>query len=96
MAPGLVIIGYIQRPGIVDVQYVAQNIRRNQARGIIVFRHPPTYNVKIRALHGEVELVQAEDLKGKVKELERQFKSKGCNVVIKNLTDVRDGMRDPM
>jgi len=52
--------------------------------------------VKIRALHGEVELVQAEDLKGKVKELERQFKSKGCNVVITNLTDVRDGMRDPM
>jgi len=96
LAPGLVIIGHIQQPGIVDVQYMARSIKRNQARGVIVFRHPPTYNVKIRAIHGEVELVQAENLKGKVKELERRFKSEGYSVVIKNLTDVRDGMRDPM
>ena len=96
MAPGLVIIGYIRQPGIVDVQYMAQNIRRNEARGIIVFRDPPTYNVRIRALHGEVELIEARNFKKKAQELEARFKEEGYNVVRKNLMDVRDGMRDPM
>jgi hypothetical protein len=93
---GLVIIGYIPQPGIVDVQYMAKSIKRNNGRGIIVFRNPPTYNVKIRALHGEVELVQAENIKARARELETEFKSRGYGVVVKDLTDVRNGMRDPM
>ena len=96
MATGLVIIGYIAQPGILDVQYMAQIIRRNAARGIIIFRKPPTYNVKIRALHGDVELIEAKNLKKKAKELENRFKEEGYGVVLKNLMDVRDGMRDPM
>ena len=96
MAPETVMIGYIKQPGILDVQYMAQNIRRNRVRGIIVFRTPPTYNVNIRAIHGEVELVQAEKLSDEVKRLSARFKARGYDVVVKNLMDVRDGMRDPM
>ena len=96
MPSGFVIIGYIPQPGIVDVQYMARSIKRNDARGIVVFRNPPAYNVKIRALHGVVELIQAENIKAKAKELEADFKSRGYGVIVKNLTDVRDGMRDPM
>jgi len=96
VATALVIIGYIRQPGILDVQYMAQNVRRNDARGIIVFRDSPTYNVKIRALHGDVELIEAGNFKKKARELEEHFKKRGCSVVLKNLMDVRDGMRDPM
>jgi len=96
LVSGFVIIGYITQPGIVDVQYVAQNIKRKGARGLIVFRNPPTYNVNIRALHGDVELIQAENIRGRVRKLNRQFKAEGYSVVIKDLMDVRDGMRDPM
>ncbi len=96
MAKGLVIIGYIIRPGIVDVQYVARSVRRNEARGFIVHRTPPTYNVKIKALHGDVELIESDNVKKKAQELESRFRKMGYNVVLKNLLDVRDGMRDPM
>ena len=96
MGPRLVIIGYIRQPGILDVQYMAQNIRRNKARGIIVFHTPPTYNVNVRAIHGDVELTQAENIAEEVKKLSARFKTKGFDVVVKNLMDVRDGMRDPM
>ena len=96
MFPTLVLIGYIRRPGILDVQYMAQNIRRKNARGIIVFQDPPTYNVGIRALHGNVELVQAGNIRAKARELEDSFRREGYDVVIRNLMDVRDGMRDPM
>lgn len=96
MGSGIVIIGYITQPGIVDVRYVAQNIKRKDARGLIVFRNPPTYNVNIRALHGNVELIQAENIRDRVRKLNRRFKAEGYNVVIKDLSEVRDGMRDPM
>ena len=96
LAPGTVIIGYIKQPGILDIQYMAQNIRRNKVRGIIVFQTPPTYNVNIRAIHGEVELVQAKKISDKVKGLSTRFKAQGYDVIVKNLMDVRDGMRDPM
>ena len=96
LAPETVIIGYIKQPGILDVQYMAQNIRRNKVRGIIVFQTPPTYNVNIRAIHGDVELVPAGKVSDEVKKLSAQFKAKGYDVVVKNLMDVRDGMRDPM
>ncbi len=96
MAPETVMIGYIKQPGILDVQYMAQNIRRNGVRGIIVFQTPPTYNVNIRAIHGEVELVQAKNVSDEVKKLGTRFKARGYDVVVKNLMDVRDGMRDPM
>ena len=96
MGPRLVIIGYIRQPGILDVQYMAQNIQRNKARGIIVFQNPPTYNVNVRAIQGDVELTQAENIAEEVKKLSTRFKTKGFDVVVKNLMDVRDGMRDPM
>ncbi len=96
MSSGLVFIGYIPQPGIVDVQYMAQNIRRTKGRGIIVFQTPPTYNVQIRALHGDVELIRTPNIKKKIKELEGSFREAGHTVILKNLMDVRDGMRDPM
>ena len=96
MSSEFVMIGYVPRPGIVDVQYMARNIARKGGRGIIVFRDSPTYNVKIKALHGDVELVEAKRVKRKVKELGAHYKGRGFSIVIKDLGEVRDGMRDPM
>ena len=53
-------------------------------------------NVKIKALHGDIELVEAKRVKRKVKEPGAQFKDRGFSVVIKDPEEVRDGMRDPM
>ncbi len=61
-----------------------------------MFQNPPTYNVKIRDLHGDAELIQTDDIQTKVKDLENSFRREGFDVVIRNLMDVRDGMRDPM
>ncbi len=95
MTTGTAIIGYIRQPGLVDVQYMARNVAQG-ARGIIVSNIEAVYTVKIRALHGDVELIETKNIKKKVKELEAILKARGYRVVIKDLWDVRDGMRDPM
>ena len=88
------IIGYIEQPGIVDVQYMAQNISRKNASGILVYQKQPADNVTEMAKEKGVPLLQAEDLKVKVKELESRYKKEGFNVKIRDLSEVRNLMRD--
>ena len=87
-------IGIIDQPGIVDIQYMAQNLARKNVNGIIVFLRLPADNVTDMAKEKGVPLLQAEDLKLKVKELESHYKAEGFNVKIKDLTEVRNLMRD--
>jgi len=87
-------IGYVEQPGIVDIQYMAQNISRKGASGIIVFHTPPVDNVMNMAKQRGVPLLQAGNLTEKVKELESQYKAEGFIVKVKDLTEVRDIMRD--
>lgn len=89
-----IFIGYVEQPGIVDVQYMAQNILRRGASGIIVFHTPPVDNVMDMAKQRGVPLLQAENLMEKVKEIESSYKAKEFNVKIRDLTEVRDIMRD--
>ncbi len=87
-------IGVIEQPGIVDIQYMAQNLSRKNVNGIIVYQKPPADNVTDMAKQKGVPLLQAEDLKTKVKELESHYKAEGFNVKIKDLSEVRNLMRD--
>ncbi len=87
-------IGFSEQPGIVDIQYMAQNISRKNSSGIIVYRVPPAENVTEMAKQKGVPLLQAEDLKAKVKELETLYKGEGFNVKIRDLSEVRNLMRD--
>ncbi len=87
-------VGYVVQPGIVDIQYMAQNLNRKNASGIIVYRTPPTDNVMDMAKEQGVPLLQAVELKAKVKELESLYKTEGYNVIIKDLTEVRNLMKD--
>ena len=87
-------VGYVEQPGIVDVQYMAQNIVRKSARGVIVYQKPPADNVVDMAKQRGVPLFQAENLTKKVKELESRYKAEGFSVNVKDLTEVRNIMRD--
>ena len=87
-------IGYVDQPGVVDIQYMAQNISRKGANGIIVFHTPPVDNVIDMAKQQGVPLLQADNLTEKVKELESRYKAEGFSVSVKDLTEVRDIMRD--
>ncbi len=87
-------VGYVEQPGIVDIQYMAQNMGRKNASGIIVYRKPPADNVMDMAKQQGVPLLQAENLTAKIKELETHYKAEGYNVKIRDLTEVRNLMRD--
>jgi hypothetical protein len=87
-------VGYVEQPGIVDVQYMAQNMGRKNASGIIVYRKPPADNVMDMAKQRGVPLLQAENLTAKIKELEAHYKKEGYSVKIRDLTEVRNLMRD--
>jgi hypothetical protein len=89
-----IFVGFIGQPGIVDVQYMAQNSLRKKAGGIIVFNDPPADNVASLANQKGIQLIQAEDIAGKAKELETHYKAEGFNVTLRNLLDIRDMMRD--
>ena len=41
-----------------------------------------------------VQLIQAEDIVGKARELESHYKAEGFTVKLRNLMDIRDMMRD--
>ncbi len=87
-------IGYTEQPGIVDIQYMAQNISRKNSSGLIVYQIPPADNVTEMAKQKGVPLMQAEDPRAKVKELESRYKEEGFNVKIRDLSEVRNLMRD--
>ena len=89
-----IFVGFIEQPGIVDVRDMAQNSSRKNADSIIVFNVPPADNVAAMANQQGVQLIQAEDIAGKVKELEAHYKAEGFTVKLRNLLDVRDMMRD--
>ncbi len=88
-------LGYVEQPGIVDVQYMSQNIQRKNARGVIVYKISPADNVIKMAKQLGVPLLQADKkLSEKVKELGASYKAEGYNVKIRDLTEVRNLMRD--
>ena len=88
-------LGYVEQPGIVDIQYMSQNIQRKNANGIIVYRTPPAENVMEMAQELGVPLLQADKkLADKVRELEASYKAEGYNVKLRDLTEVRNLMRD--
>ena len=87
-------IGFIEQPGIVDIQYMEQNISRRNSSGILVHHKPPVDNVMEMAKQKGVPLLQTEDLKAKVKELESHYKADGFNVKIRDLSEVRNLMKD--
>ncbi len=87
-------VGYVKQPGIVDIQYMAQNMARKNASGIILYQQPPADNVIAMAKERGVPLLKAKDLKAKLKELESRYKSEGYNVKIRDLTEVRNLMKD--
>jgi hypothetical protein len=89
-----IFVGFIEQPGIVDIQYMAQNSSRKNADSIIVFNLPPAGNVTDMANQQGVQLIQAEDIAGKAKELETHYKAAGFTVKLRNLLDIRDMMRD--
>ncbi len=89
-----IFVGFIEQPGIVDVQYMAQNGSRKNADSIIVFSVPPADNVAAMANQQGVQLIQAEDIAGKARELESHYKAEGFTVKLRNLMDIRDMMRD--
>ncbi len=87
-------IGFTEQPGIVDIQYMAQNLSRKGSSGIVVYEKTPAENVTSMAKEKGVPLLQADDVKAKVKELESLYKSDGFNVKIRDLSEVRNLMRD--
>ena len=89
-----IFVGFIDQPGIVDVQYMAQNSSRKNADSIVVFNVPPADNVADMANQQGVQLIQAQDIAGKAKELEAHYKAEGFTVKLRNLMDIRDMMRD--
>ena len=87
-------VGYVEQPGIVDIQYMAQNMGRKNSSGIIIYQKSPTDNVLEMAKEKGVPLLHADNLTSKVKELEAHYKAEGYNVKIRDLTEVRNLMRD--
>jgi len=94
MAEKSVFIGYIEKPGIVDVQNLYQNASRKNAESIIVYKEAPTDNVMTMAKDKGHQMIQAEDFKKEAEKLEKKYQSDGYSVYLKNLMDIRDSMRD--
>ncbi|MBW1659518.1 MAG: hypothetical protein JRJ48_03360 [Deltaproteobacteria bacterium] len=94
MAEKIIFIGYIEQPGIVDVQNLYQNASRKDAESIIVYKKAPTENVVKMANDKGHKMVQAEDYKEEAKKLEEKYSSDGYTVYLRDLTEIRDSMRD--
>ena len=94
MAEKNIFIGYIEQPGIVDVQNLYQHAKRKGAESIIVYKATPTDNVLAMAQDKGHQMIQADDYKSEAKKLEKKYQSEGYTVFLKDLTQIRDSMRD--
>ena len=94
MAEKTIFIGYIEQPGIVDVQNLYQHASRKNAESIIVYKTTPTDNVLAMARDKGHQMIQADDFKGEAQNLEGKYQSDGYTVFLKDLTQIRDSMRD--
>ena len=89
-----IFIGYIEKPGIVDVQKLYQNASRKNAESIIVYREAPTDKVQALAEDKGHQMIQTETFKKEAEKLEKKYQAEGYSVYLKNLMDIRDSMRD--
>ena len=94
MAEKSIFIGYIEQPGVVDVQNLYQHAKRKEAESIIVYKETPTDNVLAMAKDKGHQMVQADDYKAEAQKLEKKYQSEGYTVFLKDLTQIRDSMRD--
>ena len=94
MAEKIVFVGYIEQPGIVDVQNLYQHAQRKNAESIIVYRKEPTEKVVEMAKQKGHQMIQADDYKEEAKKLEKKYFSDGYSVYLRDLTEIRDSMRD--
>ena len=90
----VIFIGYIEQPGIVDVQNLYQHAKRKNAESIIVYKNEPTEKVVEMAKQKGHQMVPADDFKGEAKKLEEKYKADHYTVFLKDLTEIRDSMRD--
>ena len=77
-----------------DVQNLYQHASRKNAESIIVYRKTPTENVVKMANDKGHKMVQTEDYKEEAKKLEQKYSSDGYTVFLRDLTEIRDSMRD--
>jgi len=94
MAEKTIFIGYIEQPGIVDVQNLYQHASRKNAESIIVYQATPTDNVLAMAKDKGHQMIQTEDYKGEAQKLEKKYQSEEYTVYLRDLTEIRDSMRD--
>ncbi len=94
MAEKVIFIGYIEQPGIVDVQNLYQHASRKGAESIIVYQKTPTDKVLAMAKDKGHQMVQADNYKEEAKKLESKYQADGYTVFLRDLTEIRDSMRD--
>ncbi|RTZ89741.1 MAG: hypothetical protein DSY91_07355 [Deltaproteobacteria bacterium] len=94
MAEKIIFIGYIEQPGIVDVQNLYQHASRKGAESIIVYKNTPTEKVLAMAKDKGHQMIQVDNYKEEAKKLETKYQADGYSVYLRDLTEIRDSMRD--
>jgi len=94
LAEKIIFIGYIEQPGIVDVQNLYQHASRKGAESIIVYKNTPTEKVLAMAKDKGHQMIQVDNYKEEAKKLETKYQADGYSVYLRDLTEIRDSMRD--
>jgi hypothetical protein len=89
------ILGYGDKIGVVDVRYLGEKSNSMKAKTCIAFHKEPVRGAIAKmAKDAGVELVQCDDPSDKAREKASELKEKGTDVLVRDLSELRDIMRD--
>ena len=89
------IVGYGDKIGVVDVRYLGEKSSGMNAAVCIAFHKEPVREaIADMAENAGVELVQCGDPQETARAKAYEFKEKGMEVLLRDLSELRDMMRD--
>lgn len=89
------IVGYGDKMGVVDVRYLGEKFNSMKAETCIAFHKEPVRGaIAEMAKDAGVELVQCDNPSEMAREKTSELKKKGVDVFVRDLSELRDMMRD--
>jgi predicted peroxiredoxin len=92
---GKALVGYGDKIGVVDVRYLGEKARSMRAEVCMAFHKEPVKEaIADMAKDAGVELMQCDDPSEKAHARASELREKGDDVLLRDLSELRDIMRD--